>query len=160
MDKRPIPKFKGTVVMGIFIPDTPEAYLKHTQAFEGQEVMTNGVKKFRAYRERSNEQNAYYWHVIIGDPGGEFRKGTGLCGELGYTSEEMHEILKYKFLTEIRELVREKEGVKTKKLIIVPLTTTDLSTIQFEDFLSSIRAWASNELSIFLPAPNEGPFDS
>ena len=36
---------------------------------------------------RSDNQNKYYWSVIVG----------GLSDELGYTADEMHDILKVKF---------------------------------------------------------------
>jgi len=146
--KKPIPKFKGSITMGLFIPFNQEEWRRHVATLEGNEVEVV-CKKYRAYKSRSNEQNSYYWSVIV----------RILSDDLGYTDEEVHEILKFKFLTDVREYVFEREGQKETKLFNVPLTTTNLTTQRFEDYLSNIRTWASRELSIYIPQPNETNFD-
>lgn len=150
--KKKVPKFKGTITMGLFLPEDELEWKNHIIEMEGKEVEVV-CKKFRAYKERSGEQNRYYWGVVV----------KILSEELGYTDEEIHEILKYQFLSEIREINRERmtlQGTeKYKKLISVPLTTANLSTLDFEDFLTKVRVWASRELSIFIPLPNEVPFE-
>ena len=57
-----------------------------------------------------------------------------LSDELGYTLEEIKGVVKYKF------------GIKS---------TSSLSTADFESFMSDIRQWASRDLSIWIPEPNE-----
>jgi len=34
-------------------------------------------------------------------------------------------------------------------------STTDLTTVEFEDFCSRVRTWASKTLKIIIPLPNE-----
>jgi hypothetical protein len=92
-------------------------------------------------RLRSTQENRYYWGVIV----------KTLSQELGYNPEEIHEILKHKFLKEIINL-KTKQGID---LIEITKSTTSLTTIDFEDYLSKIREWASIELSIYLALPNE-----
>lgn len=82
---------------------------------------------------RSISQNNYYWGVVI--------KIVG--DELGYLPEEIHDALRIKFLT-----------IHTDKLPTVK-STVKLSTKEFEEYLEKIRRWASEELSICLPLPNE-----
>jgi len=60
---------KGKVTLGVIIPDDP----KQIGDLEGKEV-TFTAKKYRAYKRRSNEENAYYWKVIIGKVGTEWEK--------------------------------------------------------------------------------------
>jgi len=81
---------------------------------------------------RSVNQNNYYWGVVI----------KMLGDEIGYSPEEMHNALQIKFLsTHLDKLPSVKS---TKKL----------STKEFEEHLSKIRQWAS-EQGTFLPLPNE-----
>ncbi len=134
-------KFKGTITMGLFLPDKPEAWKNHVEKFEGQEVW-GSVAKFKPYQQRSNEQNRYYHGVVV----------KILSEEIGYLPAEMHEVLKYEFLT--KEITSGK-GHTTK---IVGSTAT-LSTGEMEDFLAKVRTWASVKMSIFIPVPNEVPFD-
>jgi hypothetical protein len=57
-----------------------------------------------------------------------------LSDELGYSPEEIKGILKWKF--------------KIK-------STADLSTVEFEEFMTKVRVWVSGELGIYIPSPNE-----
>ncbi len=91
---------------------------------------------------RSLPQSKYYFGVVV----------KIISDELGYTREEVHEICKQMFLSEIIFL-KTKKGVRQ---IRVPKSTTELKTVEFEEYLSSIRQWASMELGIYIPTPNEG----
>jgi hypothetical protein len=92
------------------------------------------IKKPR--RTRSNNQNGYYWAVII----------TGLAGWLGWEKEELHEALKARFLREPQDDHRLPDKIKS---------TTELNTMEFETYLEEIRQWALNELDYLIPLPNE-----
>ena len=87
---------------------------------------------------RTNLQNRYYWSVVV----------KTLSDELGYTPEEMHDVLRYKFLgTSQVEFSSEK--------ITRINSTTKLNTTEMEDYMSQIRMWASSEMNIQIPLPNE-----
>lgn len=88
-------------------------------------------------KTRSNPQNRYYRGVVV----------PLLSQETGYTTDEIHEILKYKFLY--------RQATLGEKELGYAVSTTELSTAEFEDYLSRIRTWASADLSIFIPEPNE-----
>ena len=83
-------------------------------------------------RKRSMSQNAYYWGVVVPIFGLEF----------GYTSEETHQTFRGLFLA------YEKNGEKFTK------STTELTTVEFEDYLHKVRTFAS-EHGCIIPLPNE-----
>ncbi|HEY9874610.1 MAG TPA: hypothetical protein V6D12_14315 [Candidatus Obscuribacterales bacterium] len=92
-------------------------------------------------KQRSNSQNRYYWGVIV----------EILSEHTGFTREEMHEILKHKFLKTFGIMNTNngpQEFERTK-------STTELSTKEMEEFLSQVRVWASAELGCWIPEPNE-----
>lgn len=93
-------------------------------------------------KDRSNNQNRYYWGVII----------DLLSEHTGFIREEMHEVLKHKFLR-YTLWIPKKDGVKEQS--IIAKSTTDLTTKAFEQYMSDIRQWASSDLGLFLPEPNE-----
>ena len=88
---------------------------------------------------RSHDQNAYYWGVVL----------KLICDFTGDMPEDMHNALGIKFLKKIT-----KSGLETRR------STADLETMEFEEYLSQIRAWSSipadqGGLAVFIPLPNE-----
>lgn len=96
----------------------------------------------KATKDRSNEQNRYYWGVVI----------DLISEHTGFNREEMHEVLKHKFLRQT-VWVPLRNGIKEQS--IITKSTTKLTTLQFEEYLREIRQWAAEEMSISLPEPNE-----
>lgn len=128
------PRFLASIVEGKFIYENPQAVALRVKKLNNSEVWVSIAKKTKI---RSNNQNRYYWGVVV----------FILAKELGYLAEEIHDALKFKFLLEKAEKIE------------VPRSTTELSTIEFENFLSTVRMWASSELNIYIPEPNEVPFE-
>lgn len=89
-------------------------------------------------KKRSLNQNAYYWGVVV----------DMLAEHLGYFPEEIHEVLKQKFLPK-------KEIQIMNKNVIIPESTTQLSTKAFEDYTEKIRVWAALELNFVIPDPRQ-----
>jgi len=83
--------------------------------------------------KRSNPQNFYYWGCLV----------KFISEETGYTPEECHAKLAYKFLL-----------VKTESQPFVRSTTT-LNTAEMEEYNENVRRWASSFLSLYLPLPGE-----
>ena len=73
---------------------------------------------------RTHFQNNYYWKVIC--------KMFG--EELGYTKEEMHDVLKNEFKIE---------------------STSKLTKDEFRDYIDRIIRWASTNFQIVLPDPDQ-----
>ncbi len=89
-------------------------------------------------KDRSDNENRYYWGVVV----------KILGDELGYSSDEMHEALKFKFL----RMEAEPDG---KRRLETVRSTATLKTDEFEDYLDRIRMWAAADMGIVIPLPNE-----
>ncbi|HCJ67017.1 MAG TPA: hypothetical protein DHV62_06760 [Elusimicrobia bacterium] len=109
---------------------SPKEFNKYLLNFANKEVqVVVSIPK----KQRSNEENRYYWGVVI----------KILSEHIGYTDEEIHEALKLKFLKdESRE-------------IPILRSTASLTTVEFEEYLEKIRMWAAQELNCIIPEPNE-----
>lgn len=128
------PVFTGKIEKGKIILDNPNRYLVQISRLEGQRIE---VVLRKQKETRSDNQNKYMWGVVY----------EILSEQLGYSTEEIHEIMKYKFLRatmggggQVYELVK---------------STTKLSTTEMETYLENIRRFASAELNCYIPLPNE-----
>ena len=94
---------------------------------------------------RSLLQNKYYWGVVI----------KMLAKEIGYTPEVMHEYMKEKFLWKNKDYYDMPDG----GIIYIKESTTNLSTIEFDNYIQEIRNWAGEFLSLDVPLPNQTNYD-
>jgi hypothetical protein len=127
-----VQKFRTLVNKGELLITEPMR--QQIKSLDGHHVTVTVTKWHEA---RSNQQNAYYWGVVL----------HLLSNELGYTPEELHELLKQKFLTKWI-LIKDKEYPTA-------LSTQELSTVMFKEYISKIVIWASLECGIIIPEPNE-----
>jgi hypothetical protein len=102
------------------------------------------VRAKSKHQLRSDNQNRYFHGPLLDALVDHFN-------ELGYTREEVKDIIKYKFLKETK-VINHPDGTVEEIEHIKP--TSALSTAEFESFLSSVRMWAS-ELGCWIPEPNE-----
>jgi len=121
--------FSGTVKRGKFIP-TDMAYWTFFSTFEGKEVDVAVGPKVKS---RSLPQNKYLNGVVY----------KLLSDHFGMTRTEVHDTMRSLHLTEYRQ------GCPP-----VVKSTTDLSTVEFEEYCTNIRVWAS-EQGLYIPTPNE-----
>ena len=124
------------------IDDKGKLILSNHDAFKEELKKLSGKRVYVIVDEekptRSNNQNRYYWSVVVGT----------LSNELGYTPEEMHEVLKTKFSPkDIKQIGAEQ--------VVIPKSTTRQKTDEFETYLESIRRFALLELNIKIALPNE-----
>lgn len=75
--------------------------------------------------DRSVEQNARLWDLY-----------TSIGDYFGYTAQEVHELMGYKFLLEEKNIGRER--------ITRIQSTTKLSVKEMGEYMTKIEAWASN----------------
>lgn len=125
----PCPVFGGVITDGKLTLNRPKDFQEYVRTLTGDVVVT--VKK--RGRIRSNQQNAYYWGVVV----------NMIAREIGDFPDEVHEAIKMKFLK-----VRDKP-------LPVARSTTSLSTGEMETYLANVRLWAQIELNIIIPLPNE-----
>lgn len=97
------------------------------------------IERLRA--TRSTKQNAYYWGVIV-----------QLLSDLtGFTPDEMHDILKAKFIPK-RFAVADGNGEIRDELVIGG-STAILNTVEFGEYCEAIRQWAAKNLCLVIPDP-------
>lgn len=145
----PIPWHRGITAGGKFTPANPIAFKAAFGAIEGETAVA--VRKYRA--NRSNNQNKYYWGVVL----------EIISDYTGYTPEEAHEMMKILFLSRLVKLKKKKAKTKRqnkakKKAFMVRVTksTASLNTAQFETYLEKIRRFAATKLDgLYIPLPNE-----
>ena len=86
--------------------------------------------------KRTISQNGLYWLWL-----------TCISHETGNDKDDLHEFFKAKYLVpEVRNIFGENVEVRT---------TTDLNTVQFKYLLDHVQEFASTELSITLPDPDD-----
>lgn len=129
----PVPLFSGRVEHGRLHLDEPSRYNEYIKGFEGKTVIMS-VRRHR--KNRSLEQNRYYWGVVI----------KLLADGFGYETEEMHDALKFQFLRVPAEPGRPLETVRS---------TASLTTVEFMDYIAAIQRWAATEFCIFIPDPGQ-----
>lgn len=98
----------------------------------------------RLHATRSLPQLRYYWGVIV----------EAISDHTGYSPEEVHEILKAKFLP--KKLAVANGNGEIKGEFVIGGTTTTLNKIEFGEFCESIRRWAAEDLGVVIPDPDTG----
>lgn len=93
-------------------------------------------------KSRTNLQNRYYWFII-----------QMIADELGYHRDAVHNYMKEMFLG--YEEFDMPDGNTHKEL----KSTRDETTVSFEDYLVKIRGWADEFLNMYIPLPNETPYN-
>ncbi len=110
--------------------------------FEGKRVE---LVLSKANKRRSNDQNGFYWAVVIPVA----HKGMIDAGYLGMTRDDVHKFFKDEFLAEGIEIVNPNTGqVKT-----INKTTTVLSTTQMMDYIEQIAQFCAEWLNVVIPEP-------
>lgn len=112
------------------------------KSFEGQEI-TISVEKRKI--KRSNPQNRYYWSTIIVIMQ-NCLKSTGNM----FSLEDTHELLKLRFLKH-SFLINEETGECVERV----KSTTELSTIEFSEYVEQIQQWCAEMFGVVIPSPGE-----
>lgn len=128
-------KFVGTIKDGRIKLKHADVFNRIVAGYEPGTEVALTIDKNRG--TRSENENKYYWAVVV----------KTLADHLGFFPEEMHDALKMKFL------------LKESKPIPTTRSTASLDTKEFEDFLEKVRMWASSELEVKIPLPNEVDFE-
>lgn len=141
-----IPIFRASVLNGKlkYTLTEKEKLNKYISTLNGD--MEVVVRPHKITNPASIQQRRYLFGVIY----------KILSEELGYSVDEIHEICKMKFLSKTT-FVPTTENYESIK---IPKSTTELNTIEFEEYFSNIRQWAVMDLGIFIPEPNEVDYES
>jgi len=112
-----------------------------SQALRGMKDGEVLIRIERLRATRSQRQNAWYWGVIV----------QMLADHTGYTPDEMHEVLKAKFIPK-RFAVADGNGEIRDELVIGGSTVV-LNTVEFGEYCEAIRGWAAADLHVVIPDP-------
>lgn len=88
---------------------------------------------------RSLQANAFYWACVV----------ETLAEHTGYSPDEMHDVLKAKFLPK-RLAVQDRNGALVGEFVIGG-STVRLTTQEFTEYVRQITAWAEDQLEIEIP---------
>jgi hypothetical protein len=118
--------------------------LNALESFEGQEVILT-IQKAR--KSRTNPQNSFYWGVVLQlvqqglkDATGEFR-----------SVENIHYNILLKMFAPENEIV----NIETGECITEKITSSEMTTTQFSEYIMEIQKWSAEFLGINIPNPNE-----
>ena len=112
------------------------------RSFEGKGLLLTFEKPTK---KRSNNQNSYYWGVLIPITQEAIRNEWGEV----YSADMCHELLKAKFL------YYEKVNEQTGEIIRLPKSTTENTTTTQEEYHSKIREFLREWFNVTAPLPNE-----
>jgi hypothetical protein len=132
--------FKGKQTNGKLVIYAPGSFSTHLRGL-GHGDLDIVVKRHK--EQRSKNQNDYYWAVVV----------TPLAEYLGWDPDDLHEFYKANFFAK-RATMKAKGGVNIEALI--PRSTTELKTDEYEEVLDVIRRWAKEFHDFDIPLPNEG----
>ena len=112
-------------------------------SFEGKDLLITFEKLIK---KRSNNQNAYYWGVLIPILQNCFREHWGEI----WSKKKTHDFCKMQF--NFIEKVNESTG----EIVRVPKSTTENTTTAQEELHSEIRKFIFEWFDINVPLPDEG----
>lgn len=128
-------RWRGRIVNGLLCMENADEYQAYLSTLEGREV---AVVVTRWTRTTSNPQYAYYYGVVL----------KLLSDHTGFTRDEMDDILKDMFLYEYATL-------PSGQLIRKKISKTVVTTKEFAEFIEEVKRWASIELGVVIPDPDE-----
>lgn len=140
MAPNPVPVWKGAVTdagqLELYALEA-SARRQYLRSLRGQAVE---VVVRKPCKQRSHDQNAWLWGVAL----------PLLADELGYRSDEI-ELLHYSLLAECFGTTYDtKFGREWPSL-----TSSQLSTRQFSDYMEWLVVWAATEHGVVVPLPGE-----
>lgn len=96
-------------------------------------------------KRRSLNQNAYLWGVVYPAIVAVFREHGN-----NVDAEDVHAYLKDR-VGKLRQHFVTPDG----EVLTGPGSTAKLTTMEFEEYLAKVRAWAAEALGLAVPLPNE-----
>jgi hypothetical protein len=122
--------FPGQITNGKLLLDQAPAFREYLQSLEGKRV---DVTVARQLRKRTNDQNRYYWFIL-----------DLISKETGQDPLSLHDAFKFRF-----------SGKITVKGLVIPQSTKTRDTVEFTNYIESIRVWAAEFLNMNIPDPCE-----
>lgn len=113
-------------------------------SFEGKEILITVEK---AKKQRSNQQNRYYWGACLPLVQQGLKEATGELRSV----ESIHYNILLKMFAPVNEIV----NTQTGEVITESISSSEMGTVQFMEYIQEIQKWAAEFLGIDIPSPNE-----
>ena len=97
--------------------------------------------------KRSNNQNAYYWSTVLVLVKQGLKEATGE----NRTTESIHYQILLPLFAPINEIINKETG----EFLSERITSSQMTTVQFMQYILEIQRWASEFLGIVIPDPNQ-----
>jgi len=114
------------------------------KSFEGKEVV---ISLEKPKKKRSNNQNRFYWGCVIPLIQNGIKEATGEFR----SADNIHYNILLPLFAPLRELV----NINTGEITNERLTSSDMTTTQFCEFIMELQKWSKEFLDIDIPNPNE-----
>jgi hypothetical protein len=128
----------GTVNRGRLKVRITPAFQSELQSFRDGPV-TVRIERKRATRRQ--QANAYYWVAVI----------ATLAEYTGYSPDDMHDVLKAKFLPKTLAMANGNGEVMAE--FVIGGSTTKLDVVEFYEYVQRIKQWAQDDLNCIIPEP-------
>lgn len=125
--------FPATIRSGKLVLDKAEQFQAHLRSFPNEKRVEVTVEKIT--HKRTNQQNKYYWSVVVKE----------IAQHTGHDPEQVHELLKQLWSPKWHFALN----------VPVPTSTTRLDVIAFVEYTEKCRLWANEFLGLNIPLPNE-----
>lgn len=112
--------------------------------FENKTVSIT-IQKFR--KSRSNNQNAYFWGVVVPLVQQGLIDATAEVRD----AQSIYQQILLPMFAPTRDITNRDTG----EVISERMTSSELSTVEFMEFIQEIQKWAAEFLGITIPDPNE-----
>lgn len=129
----------GFVTAGKLLLRNREAFDARLLRFPDGEVLAR-IEVAKAARSR--QQNRWYWGQIV----------QLISNHTGFTPDEMHEVLKAKFLPKTLAIANGNGEVIGE--YVIGGTTVSLGKNEFGEYCEGIRGWAAECLGVVIPDPD------
>ena len=132
-----------SIVNGLFKRNR-NLVLQAIQSFNGKEVVITFSKPFK---KRSNRQNDFYWGVVM--PIVQRGLYDATC--------ELRDVknIHYNILLPLFAPTNEIVNVDTGESLLERLTSSEMTTTQFCEYIMEVQKWGAEFLGIDIPSPNE-----
>ena len=135
---------------GVVVPYEEILYHNELRDLEGHDIEI----KIQSIRLRSTPQNRYYWGTLLYmitnqliDSGYQATDFGGSAGNL--TREVVHESMKATFARQEIYLPETQSVIGSSTM-----STTDMSTKEFKNYIDNIRQWAAEKIELDIPDPS------
>lgn len=117
---------------------------KAIKSFEGKQI-TITIERLR--KKRSKDQNRYYHGIVIPIIQQGLYDATGEMRD----SNSIH----YQILLPLFSPKRDITNIETGEIVSESITSSEMTTTEFMEYIMSIQKWAIEFLNVNIPSPNE-----